>query len=139
MAITRAMCTSFKVEMLKGIHDLDTDTIKIALYTNMASLGPGTTAYTTAGEVSGTGYTAGGKTLTGATVSYTGTTAWFDCDDVLWTGAAFTTRGALIYNASKSNRAIAVVTFGTDQSPNNNDFEIVMPAPGAYTGLLRIT
>ena len=98
MAITQAMCTSFKSEILQEGHQLATDTIKIALYTSSASLGATTTAYSTSNEVSGTGYTATGVTLTSAAVSTTGTTAHFDADDPTWTSASFTANGALIYN-----------------------------------------
>ena len=114
MAITQAMCTSFKSEILQEGHQLATDTIKLALFTSSASLGAGTTAYSTSNEVSGTGYTAGGVTLTSTTVSTSGTTAFFDADDPTFTSASFTARGALIYNSSNSDKAIAVLDFGGD-------------------------
>lgn len=139
MAIYRAMPTSFKVELLQGVHDLTTDTLMLALYTNMASLGAGTTAYTTEGEVVGTGYTAGGKPLTNVIVTYTGTTAYMDCDNVAWPGADFTTRGGLIYNSSKDNRAVAVLSFGTDRTAASEPFVVVMPAQTAYNALVRLT
>ena len=131
MAITQAMCTSFKAEILDEQHDLAADTLKIALYTSSASLGAGTTAYTTSNEISGTGYSAGGETLTSTTVSTTGTTAFFDADDPTWTSASFTARGALIYNSSASNKAIAVLNFGGDFTVSSGTFRIVFPAAGA--------
>ena len=100
MAITQAMCTSFKAEILDEQHDLAADTLKIALYTSSASLDASTTAYTTSNEISGTGYSAGGETLTSTTVSTTGTTAFFAAADPTWTSASFTARGALIYNST---------------------------------------
>ena len=137
MAITQAMCTSFKSEILHEGHQLATDTIKIALYTSSASLGATTTAYSTSNEVSGTGYTAGGVTLTSAAVSTTGTTAHFDADDPTWTSASFTARGALIYNSSNSNKAIAVLNFGGDFTVSGGTFKIVFPAAGS-TAIIRI-
>ena len=138
MSITRAMCTSFKQEILQGTHNLLTDTLKVALYTSSASLGPGTTAYTTMGEVVGSGYTAGGKTLTGVAITSTGLTAMVDFDDVEWVSASFTTRGALIYNASKSNKAVAVLTFGSDLTVSGSSFVITMPEVTPSTAILRI-
>ena len=137
MAITQAMCTSFKSEILQEGHQLATDTIKLALFTSSASLGAGTTAYSTSNEVSGTGYTAGGVTLTSTTVSTSGTTAFFDADDPTFTSASFTARGALIYNSSNSDKAIAVLDFGGDFTVSSGTFKIVFPAAGA-TGIIRI-
>ena len=137
MAITQAMCTSFKSEILQEGHQLATDTIKIALYTSSASLGATTTAYSTSNEVSGTGYTAGGVTLTSAAVSTTGTTAHFDADDPTWTSASFTANGALIYNSSNSNKAIAVLAFGGDFTVAGGTFKKVFPAAGS-TAIIRI-
>ena len=114
MAISQAMCTSFKGELLNKEHDLNTDTIKIALYTSSASLGAATTAYSATNEISGTGYTAGGETLGSATIATTGTTAYVDFADPSWTSATFTANGALIYNDSASDKAIAVLAFGGD-------------------------
>ncbi len=138
MAISQAMCTSFKQELLGGIHDLDTDEIKIALYTSAATLNASTTAYSPTNEASGTNYVAGGNTLTGATISVDGTTAIVDFADSTWAAATITARGALIYNASKANRAIAVLDFGSDKSSTDGDFTVVMPAPGATTAIVRI-
>jgi len=138
MAITQAMCTSFKAELFNKEHDLDTDTIKIALYTSSATLSAATTAYTTTNEISGTGYTAGGETLTGATIATSGTTAYVDFNDPEWTSASFTTAGALIYNDTLAgNEAIAVLDFGGDFTVTSGTFRIVFPAAGA-AAILRI-
>jgi hypothetical protein len=138
MAITQAMCSSFKQQILLGEHDLDTDVIKIALYTSAADLGAATTAYTTSNEVVGTGYTAGGNTLTGATVSLTGTTAFVDFADTTWTTATITARGALIYNSSKSNKAVAVLDFGSDKTSTAGSFTVQFPANDASSAVVRI-
>ena len=137
MAITQAMATSFKSEILQEGHNLASDTLKIALFTSSASLGASTTAYSTSNEVSGTGYTAGGETLTNPAVSTTGTTAHFDADDPTWTSASFTARGALIYNTSNSNKAIAVLDFGGDFTVSSGTFKIIFPAAGA-NAIIRI-
>ena len=137
MAITQAMCTSFKAEILDEQHDLVADTIKIALFTSSASLGAATTAYSTSNEVSGTGYSAGGETLTSKFVTTTGTTAYFDADDPTWTSASFTARGALIYNSTNSDNAIAVLDFGGDFTVSSGTFKIVFPAAGA-NAIIRI-
>lgn len=138
MAITQSMCSSFKQQLLLGEHDLDTDVIKIALYTSAATLGDSTTAYTATDEVVGTGYTAGGNTLAGATVSLTGTTAFVDFSDTTWSNATITARGALIYNSSKSNKAIAVLDFGGDKTSTAGDFTVVFPANDATNAIVRI-
>lgn len=138
MAITQAMCNSFKTELLGGTHDLDTDTIKIALYTSSATLGASTTAYSTTNEVVGSGYTAGGNTLSGATISLSGSTAIVDFTDTTWSSATITARGALIYNSSKADRAIAVLDFGSDKSSTNGDFTVVFPAADASNAIIRI-
>ena len=109
MAISQAMCTSFKAEILDEQHDLIADTLKIALFTSSASLGAGTTAYSTSNEISGTGYSAGGETLTSKVVTTSGTTAYFDCANPTWTSASFTANGALIYNSTNGDKAIAVL------------------------------
>jgi hypothetical protein len=138
MAITQAMCTSFKEDLFQKEQDLDTDTIKIALYTSSATLDASTTAYTTSNEVTGTGYTAGGETLTGATIGTSGTTAYVDFDDPEWTSASFTARGALIYNdTTAGDNAVAVLDFGGDFTVSSGTFRIVFPAAGA-TAILRI-
>lgn len=136
--ISQALCSSFKQQILLGEHDLDTDVLKIALYTSLATLSAATTAYTTSDEVVGTGYTAGGNTLTGATVSLTGTTAFVDFSDTSWTTATITARGALIYNSSKSNKAIAVLDFGSDKTSTAGTFTIQFPANDASNAIVRI-
>ena len=137
MAITQAMCTSFKAEILDEQHDLIADTIKIALFTSSASLGAATTAYSTSNEVSGSGYSAGGVTLANKVVTTTGTTAYFDADDPTWTSASFTANGALIYNSTNSDKAIAVLAFGGDFTVSSGTFKIVFPAAGA-NAIIRI-
>jgi len=138
MAITQAMCTSFKTELLGGTHDLDTDTLKIPLFTSTATLGASTTAYSTTNEVSGTGYTAGGATLTSPIISASGTTAIVDFADVTWSTATITARGALIYNSTKTDKAIAVLDFGTDKTSTAGDFTVVMPTADASNAIIRI-
>ena len=135
--ITQTQTTSFKEELYEGIHDLLTDTIKIALYTANADLGASTTVYTTDQEVTGTGYTAGGLTVTNVTVASSGTTAYVSFDNPQWTGVSFTCRGALIYNSSKANRSIAVLNFGNDKIVTNGTFTVTMPANTATTALIR--
>jgi hypothetical protein len=138
MAFEQTLTTSFKQDILLGVHDLETDTIKMALYLATADLGAATTVYTTSGETSGTGYTAGGETLTGVTVLTSGTTAYVDFADPSWDPADFTARGALIYNASKSNKAIAVLDFGSDKTATTT-FTVQMPANTATSALIRIS
>lgn len=138
MAFDQTLTTSFKQDILLGVHDLDTDTIKMALFLATADLGAGTTVYSTTGETSGTGYVAGGKTLTGVTVRTSGTTAYVDFADPTWDPASFTARGALIYNASKSNKAIAVLDFGSDKTATTI-FTVQMPANTATSALIRIS
>ena len=135
--ITQTQTTSFKAELYQGIHDLLTDTIKIALYIANADLTAATTVYTTDQEVTGTGYTAGGNTLTGATVQSSGSTAYVSFDNSTWSSASFTCRGALIYNASKANRSIAVLNFGSDKIVANQTFEIEFPANDATSAIIR--
>jgi hypothetical protein len=130
------MCSSFKQESWLGIHDLDTDVLKMALYTAAADLSQATTAYTPTGEVSGTGYTAGGETITGAQVLLSGTTAYVTFDNPTWANASFVCRGALIYNTSKANRAIAVLDFGADKTASGT-FTVQLPAATAAAALLR--
>jgi hypothetical protein len=141
MAITTAMPTSFKQELLVGTHNFTAgtgDTFKIALFTSSATLGASTTAYAATNEVSGTGYTAGGKTLTNITPTTSGTTAYCDFDDVVWAGSTITARGSLIYNSSKSNKAVAVNDFGSDKVSSSGDFTIAFPTAGASTAIIRI-
>lgn len=135
MAITQTTCTSFKREQYLAIHDFSTDVLKIALYTSGSTIGADTTVYTTTDEIAGSGYTAGGEVMTGVTVNTSGTTAYVDFADVVWTGS-LTARGALIYNSSKSNKAIAVLDFGADKT-SATVFTIQMPANDSTNALLR--
>ena len=138
MAILQAIATSFKAEILQGIHD-SADTYKIALYTSAATLGATTTAYSATNEVSGTGYTAGGIALSGFNVTTSGTTAILDfTTDPFWENATITARGALIYNSSKSNKAVYVLDFGSDIISTNGTFAITLPTPDATNGLIRL-
>ena len=141
MAITQAMVTSFKKAILDGEMDFSSDTsdtFKIALFTSSATLGASTTAYATTNEVSGTGYTAGGKTLTVVAPTTSGTTAFIDFSNVTWTSATITARGALIYKSGGSNPAVAVLDFGADKTSTNGDFEIQFPTADASNAILRI-
>lgn len=129
---------SARKELFQGIHDFNNDTFKIALYDNTASLTlTGTTAYTATGEVSASGYTAGGETLTGGVVSDDDGTATVDFDDITVTGTGMTVRAAIIYNSSKSNRAVRIIDFGTPEGPVT-DPTITMPTPNAETAILRM-
>jgi hypothetical protein len=150
MAISQAMVTSFKVEILNGIHAFGSavirataapDVFKLALYTSSATLGAATTAYTTSDEVSssGTNYTAGGLTLTVSQVpTSTGTTAFLDFDDLTFPSATLTARGALIYNATQSNKAVAVLDFGSDKTSTAGNFTIQFPTANSTSAILRI-
>jgi len=138
MAITQCMVSSFKTDMLGGVQDLDTDVIKIALYTSAATLGASTTAYTTSNEVVGTGYTAGGNTLTGATISLDGTTGICTFSTTFWTTSSITARGALIYNSTTSNKAIAVLDFGADKTSTSGAFTINFPAATAGSAIIQV-
>lgn len=139
--ITAGLTNSFKEQLLLGQHDLLTDVLKIALYTSSAVLGPDTTVYTTVGETSGIGYAAGGEILTGVTVSLSVTQgiAYVNFNNPTWNAATFTTRGALIYNSSKSNKSIAVLNFGVDQTMLNQQFQIQLPANNADNAIIRVT
>ena len=142
MAITQAMCTSFKVALLDGEMDFSSGTAqsyKIALYTSSASLDAATTAYTTSNEVTGTGYTAGGNTLSISTNSTsTGTTAFLSFATTTWTTATITARGALIYQAGGSTPAVAVLDFGSDKGSSAGDFQITFPTADATNAIIRI-
>jgi len=144
MAITQAMCTLFKKDVLLGDHHLDTDDIYIALYTSSASLDAATDGYTTSNEVSGSGYTAGGNALSSKAVTENSTSGVFDAADPEWTSASFTARGALIYNktlgdaSSNSRGAIAVLNFGGDFTVAGGTFKIVFPAATASNAIVRI-
>jgi len=142
MAITQAMCTSFKKELLEAKHNFllsGGSTFNIALYTSDASLGAGTTAYTTSNEVSGTGYTAKGETLTKVDPSTSGTTALTDFADSTVSSATITARGALIFNDSVSgDPAVCVLDFGADKTSSNGDFKVVFPTADASNAIIRI-
>lgn len=146
MAITQAMCTLFKKDLLLGDHHLDTDDIRIALYTSSASLDASTDAYTTSNEItntSGSAYVAAGQQLTSVTVTENSTSGVFDAADPEWTSASFTARGALIYNktlydSDNSRGAIAVLDFGGDFTVSGGTFKIVFPAATASNAIVRI-
>ena len=137
--ITQGLTTSFKQQMLQGAQNLASNTLRIALYTANADLGPNTTAYTATGEVSGSGYAAGGIVLTGVTVSAAPNgTVYVNFDSPAWVGASFTARGALIYNVTQGNTSVAVLDFGADKTCNNQTFTVTMPASTATTALIRL-
>ena len=144
MAITTAMCTSFKSELLGGTHDLDTHTLKIALIkaSPTGTYNAATTNYSNvtgnSDEASGTGYTAGGQNLDGATISVSGTTAIVDFTDEVFTSATISADGCIIYNSSASNKAICVIDFGGTKTSTNGDFTIQFPAADASNAIIRI-
>ena len=144
MAITSAICTSFKQELLVGTHNFTAttgNTFKIALYTSSATLGAGTTAFSSSNEItnsSGTAYTSGGATLTSVTPTTDSTTAICDFSDVSFTDASFTANGALIYNSSQSNKACAVIAFGGDKTVSSGTFTIQFPTADASNAIIRI-
>jgi hypothetical protein len=145
MAITQAMSTLFKKDLLLGDHHLDTDTIYIALYTSSASLDAATDGYTTSNEVAnGNGYATGGVALSSKAVTENSTSGVFDAADPEWTSATFTARGALIYNktlgdaSSNSRGAIAILNFGGDFTVAGGTFKIVFPAATASNAIVRI-
>jgi hypothetical protein len=142
MAITQIMCTSFKKALLDGEMDFSSNTsqsFKIALYTSSANLGASTTAYSTTNEASGTGYTAGGASLTIATnPTSSGTTAYLDFSDVTWSSSSITARGALIYKSGGTNPAVAVLDFGEDKDSTSGSFTITFPAADADNAIIRI-
>ena len=144
MAITSAICTSFKQELLVGTHNFTAttgNTFKIALYTSSATLGAGTTAFSSSNEItntSGTAYTSGGATLTSVTPTTDSTTAVCDFADVSFTNASFTANGALIYNSSQSNKAVAAIAFGSDKTVTSGTFTIEFPAQTATNAIVQI-
>jgi len=145
MAITSAVCTSFKVELLKGVHNFTAttgDTFKIALYTSSATLGASTTAFSTTNEItnsSGSAYTSGGATLTSVTPVASSTTAVCDFADVSYTDASFTANGALIYNDDASgDPACAVIAFGGDKTVTSGTFTIQFPTADATNAIIRL-
>ena len=145
MAITSAICNSFKVEILKAVHNFTATTgnsFKLALYTSSATLGAGTTAYSTSDEItntSGTAYTAGGKALTSVTPVLDSSTAVCDFADISFTSASFTANGCLIYNDTQSDKAVCVVAFGGDKTVSSGTFTIQFPTHDATSAILRLT
>ena len=138
MSIQQGLTTSFKSQMVQGQQNLSANTLKMALYTAFATLGPDTTVYSTTNEATGTGYTAGGETLSGVTISTSADgVVYINFSNVVWTNASFTTRGALIYNASQSNASVAVLDFGADKTCTNQTFTVTMPVNSATTALIR--
>lgn len=139
MAITAAFCNSFKQELLAMTPHTAADTYKIALFTSSATLSKATTAYSATNEASGTGYTAGGATLSGFATSLDADTAILDwTTDPTWPSSTITARGALIYNSSRSNKAVAVLDFGGDITSTNGTFTVTLPAATAAAGTVRI-
>jgi hypothetical protein len=142
MAITQAMCVSFKLELLEGIHNFTGgtgDTFKIALYTSSASLDSSTTLYSTTNEITGSGYTAGGVALTSVTPIIDGTIACADFIDATWATVTISgVRGALIYNSSKSNKAVMVLDFGSDRSASGSNFVVTFPSPDQSSAIIRV-
>ena len=139
MALVQTLTTSFKQQLFLGVHDLETDVIKMALYTGLATLDADTTVYTDSYEVTGTGYTATGEVMQDVTVSAASNgVIYVDFADVEWNPAAFTARGALIYNSSKGNKSIAVLDFGADKTCTST-FTVQMPANTATSALIRLT
>lgn len=135
MSIVQTQTTSFKKELYQGIHDLSVDSIYIALYTANVDLNQDTTVYSSTNEISGTGYVAGGQIMTGVSINSSGYTAYVNWDNVVWNGA-LTARCALIYNASKGNKSVAVLDFGSDKT-STNTFTITMPANTPSAALIR--
>lgn len=144
MAVTQAMCTSFKGEVMQALHNFTAstgNTFKIALYTSTATYGAATTAYSATNEItntSGTAYTAGGATLTNITPTTSGTTGFADFADVSWSSASFTANGAMIYNSTNSNRAVCLLAFGGDKVVSSGTFTIVFPTADATNAIIRI-
>ena len=141
MAITQAMCTSFKKELLEGVHNFKNSggsTFKIALFTSSASLDASTTAYSTSNEVTGTGYSAGGNTVTRVDPTTSGTTAFTDFADSTFSTATITANGAVIYNDGASDAAVIVLAFGGDKTSTAGDFTIQFPTADASNAIIRI-
>lgn len=150
MAISSAVCSSFKSELLSGKHDFDSSggsTFKLAMFTSSASLGAATTDYSTTNEIantSGTAYTAGGKALTNTGVGLTSTTAFTDFSDISWTSASFTANGCMIYNTttdggSSTTDAVCIVAFGGDKTVSSGTFTIQFPTNDSSSAILRLT
>ena len=148
MSIAQTTTTSFRVELLQAIHNFGPttpNTFKLALYTGAANIGPTTTVYTTSGEVVGTGYVAGGTTLTSSTPPPSGNntgyvpTAYISFANTSWANASFTCRGALIYNVSQGNKSVAVLDFGADKTVSSDTFQIIFPTSDANSAIVRIS
>ena len=148
MSILQTGTTSFKIELLQGVHNFgptSPDTCNVALYTGAANINASTTVYTTAGEVVGGGYVAGGNTLTisvsptAANNSQNVPTAYVSFANSTWPNATFTARGALIYNATEGNKSVAVLDFGADKTVNNDTFQFIFPTPDANSAIVRIS
>lgn len=143
MAITQAICSSWKSEIGQGLHDFTVstgDTFKCALYTSSATINASTTAYTASGEVSGSGYNAGGESLTNVTPVTSGTTGIYDFADLTFSSITVSgIRGCLIYNSTNGNRAVCVLDFGGDQTVSGGDLTIQFPSATVTTALIRIT
>lgn len=148
MTIAQTATTSFKVELLQAVHNFgptSADTYNIALYTAAANIGPTTTIYTTDGEVTGTGYTAGGQALTIAVSPTSGNntlgvpTAYISFSNASWPSSTFTARGALIYNVTQGNKSVAVLDFGADKTVANDTFQVIFPSPDANSAIVRIS
>lgn len=147
MTIAQTATTSFKVELLQAVHNFgptSANTFKVALYTAAASINATTTVYTTSGEVSGAGYTAGGQTLTITQSPTSGNntasipTAYIGFANATWPNSLFTARGALIYNSTQGNKSVAVLDFGADKTVNNDTFQIIFPTADANSAIVRI-
>ena len=141
MAISQAMCTSFKVELMTGTHNFTNSSgnaFKLALYTSSATLGAATTAFSATNEVSGTGYSSGGGSLSNVTPTSSVTTSFTDFADLTFSSSTKTANGALIYNSTNSNKAVCVLAFGGDKSSTNGDFTIQFPTPDASNAIIRI-
>ena len=132
------LTTSFKQQLLQGVHNFDSDTFKIALYGPSAVLDSSTTVYTTTNEVTSAGYTAGGINLVVVTVGGANDTGYVSFLNPIWFATTFTVRGALIYNSSKGNKSVGVLNFGSDQTTLNQDFEIQFPYDNPETAIIRV-
>lgn len=140
MAITQGMANSFKVQLLNGQHNFSSNTFKIALYTSSATIGETTTAYSATNETSGTGYTAGGNTLSVSVVpTNTGNVAYLSFSNTTWTTATITAAGALIYNTSLANAAVCVLNFGGDKTSTAGNFSVNFPTADATSAIIRLT
>lgn len=140
MAIEQGMTISFMTEMGQAIHNFTTgtgDTFKIALYADTANIGPSTATYTATGEISGTGYVAGGTNLTGMTLTYGSDYMYVSWSNPSWGGATLTARGAMIYNSSKANRSVAVLDFGSNKSVTATTFTVFLPANLPTSAIIR--